>query len=116
MNSIFRIYVAIALSLLVTLTAQGAAVARAMPVAIGMMELCSRSGPAMVYMDENGQPTAPPHLCPDMAPALVLAIGLPAAELSPPTTASCAEVSDGVVAAPRKALLSPLARGPPVPV
>ncbi len=59
---------------LIALTAQSAAIARTMPDAAGQMVLCTGNGPVMVYFDEHGEPTAPPHLCPDFALSLILGL------------------------------------------
>ncbi|WP_171235249.1 hypothetical protein [Ruegeria sp. HKCCA6837] len=78
------------LSLLLVLTGQGLAMSRGMNSAVGQMVLCTGNGPVVVYMDESGQPTAPPHYCPDYALSLMGAIAathptLPAApELAQP--------------------------------
>lgn len=62
-----RSYLAIALALVLLLTAQSMAVARGAPEVAGQMVLCSGSGPVTVYMDTEGQPTAAPHICPECA-------------------------------------------------
>ena len=62
------------LSLLVALTAQAAAVAHAAPGPSGQIELCSGTGPVMVYVDETGQPVGDPVYCPDFALTLILAL------------------------------------------
>ncbi|WP_299643623.1 hypothetical protein [uncultured Ruegeria sp.] len=64
------------LSLLLVLTGQGLAVSRGMDRAVGQMVLCTGTGPVVVYMDEDGQPTAPPHYCPDYALSLMGAVAV----------------------------------------
>ena len=54
-------------ALVILITGHASAVARAMPGASGQIEICAHGGPVMIYVDETGQPTAPPHLCPDWA-------------------------------------------------
>ncbi|NOC84306.1 hypothetical protein [Ruegeria sp. HKCCD6428] len=73
------------LSLLLVLTGQGLAVSRGMDRAVGQMVLCTGTGPVVVYMDENGQPTAPPHYCPDYALSLMgaVAVALPPMPMAP---------------------------------
>ncbi|NOD77029.1 MULTISPECIES: hypothetical protein [unclassified Ruegeria] len=61
-------------SLLLMLTGQGVAMSRGMDTAVGQMVLCTGTGPVVVYMDESGRPTAPPHYCPDYALSLMGAI------------------------------------------
>ncbi len=62
------------LSLLVVLTGQGLAASRGMDRAVGHMVLCTGTGPVVVYMDAEGQPTRPPHYCPDYALSVLGAI------------------------------------------
>ena len=64
------------LVVLVAFTAQSAALARTMPDAAGHMVLCTGTGPVMVYFDENGEPTAPPQLCPEFALSLIVALAI----------------------------------------
>ena len=64
------------LSLLIVLMGQGLAESRGMDRAVGQMVLCTGSGPVVVFMDSNGQPTQPPHFCPDYALALLGAVSL----------------------------------------
>lgn len=60
---------------LVAFTAQSAAVARAMPGPDGQMVICTGAGPVMVYTDANGEPVGAPHICPDYALSLIVALG-----------------------------------------
>jgi len=69
------------LSLLVILTGQGVAASRGMDRAVGHMVLCTGSGPVVVYMDAEGQPTRAPHFCPDYALTLLGALAVAAPEL-----------------------------------
>ncbi|WP_170560960.1 hypothetical protein [Ruegeria atlantica] len=62
------------LSLLVVLTGQGVAASRGMDRAVGQMVLCTGTGPVVVYMDAEGQPTQAPHFCPDYALTLLGAV------------------------------------------
>ncbi|EBA15489.1 hypothetical protein RSK20926_14766 [Roseobacter sp. SK209-2-6] len=66
MRSTLRTYLALVLALVMTLTGHAAA---SMQVggqaAVGQMVLCTGSGPVVVYTDSDGQPTPPPHHCPD---------------------------------------------------
>jgi len=62
------------LASVILLTAQSAAMARAMPDPSGQMVICSGATPIMVYFDENGEPTAAPHLCPDFALSMILTL------------------------------------------
>ena len=60
--------------LLVAISAQAAAIAHAAPGLSGRMELCSGTGPVMVYVDAEGQPVGDPVYCPDFALALILSV------------------------------------------
>ncbi|MCE8526261.1 hypothetical protein KBY23_13390 [Ruegeria pomeroyi] len=82
MTAPVRISIALALSLLVGLTGQGLANSRGMSAAVAQMEICTGTGPVILYMDAKGQPTAPPHYCPDFALMLLGAL-LPDAAAAP---------------------------------
>lgn len=81
MKHVLNRFLPLALSLLVVLTGQGVAASRGMDRAVGQMVLCTGSGPVVVYMDARGQPTHPPHFCPDYALSLLGAIAVAAPEL-----------------------------------
>ncbi|WP_149775794.1 hypothetical protein [Ruegeria intermedia] len=74
MTRAFRIFLPYALSVLLALMAQGVAASRGMDRAVGQMVLCTGTGPVVVYMDENGQPTKASHYCPDYALNLLGAV------------------------------------------
>jgi hypothetical protein len=67
----FRRYLGVALVFLLALTSQGMAVARGTTSMSGPIQLCTGTGPVMVYVDENGTPTGPPMICPDWALMLI---------------------------------------------
>ncbi|MEM7089027.1 MAG: hypothetical protein AAF496_05595 [Pseudomonadota bacterium] len=109
-------FLMVMMSLLLVLTGQSVASSRGMDMSAGQMVLCTGAGPVVVYIDENGQPTSPPHYCPDYALTLLGAIAVPQVPLP---------------AAPRQARSAPLrhqatlfaqpmpgkpARAPPFPV
>ncbi|MBU2983614.1 hypothetical protein KO498_17535 [Lentibacter algarum] len=60
-----RSYLAIVLSLALVLTGGAMVQARMVNPATGLMVLCSGSGPIVMLVDAQGQPTSAPHLCPD---------------------------------------------------
>ncbi len=108
-----RFPLALMLSLLMALTGYGLATARGASGAVDQVELCIGGGPVMVYLDENGQPVAPPHYCPDGA--LTLLAGVVPPELVLREAAAQAEVP---VSAPRcdrvgQVCASAWPRGPP---
>ncbi|MBO9444417.1 hypothetical protein J7416_01150 [Ruegeria sp. R14_0] len=82
MKPVFNRCLPIVVSLLVVLTGQSIAASRGMDRAVGHMVLCTGSGPVVVYVDADGQPTQAPHLCPDYALTLLGAVAI--TELSVP--------------------------------
>jgi hypothetical protein len=62
-----RSLAAIALSLVLALTAGAFAVARGQGAVAGRVEICTGNGPVMVARDADGNPTGHPHICPDAA-------------------------------------------------
>lgn len=65
MARFLRIYLALFLALAVTLTGHAAASMSGSRDAAGQMVICSGTGPVVVYVDDQGQPTTAPHFCPD---------------------------------------------------
>lgn len=53
--------------LLLVLTGQSLALVRGQAAPMGQAVICTGTGPVIVYLDENGQPTGPPRYCPDFA-------------------------------------------------
>lgn len=101
------------LVLLLILTGQSMAVARGASGPAGQMILCTGTGPVQVFVDEEGQPTAPPRYCPDcaltlldhVAPALAVARKVELSGRIDPVTATT-QASETIV--PRA-----IARAPP---
>lgn len=62
-----RSYLALALVAVMALTSHSMASARGAAGVAGQIELCTGTGPVTVYVDENGEPIGPPHICPDFA-------------------------------------------------
>jgi hypothetical protein len=102
------------LAILVAFTAQGAAVARTMPDAAGQMVLCTGSGPVMVFLDENGEPTAPPQLCPEYTAGLIVALSEPALSLASEAAWQRQSAEHFNVGLKVLSFGTPNARGPPV--
>lgn len=102
---------------LIVLTAQSAAVARSMPDASGQMVICTGTGPVMVYVDRDGNPTRAPHICPDYALSLIVALdaGLPDSLASVGVWDRADWTADALVVAVRKHAAA-TARGPPAVV
>lgn len=81
MKAIIRSLLPFALSLLVIVTGQGLAASRGIDRVVGQMVLCTGTGPVVVYMDAEGQPTQAPHYCPDYALSLLGAVHQAQAEV-----------------------------------
>ncbi|MGV6848676.1 MAG: hypothetical protein ACWA5A_09885 [Marinibacterium sp.] len=97
---------------------QAIAFARAMPSAAGpasRVEICSGSGPVMIFMDADGQPVAPPHFCPDGAMALFHGFFLAAPDPAQPTARPIARASLADWRAPDISGPTASARSPPLP-
>ncbi|WP_424832921.1 hypothetical protein [Ruegeria sp.] len=103
MTAVIRITLSMALSVLVILTGQGVAASRGVDRAVGQMVLCTGTGPVVVYMDEEGQPTRAPHYCPDYVLSLLGAVLDPQVDMpQPPETPRHTVLlnADGLIAAP----------------
>lgn len=60
-----RIITSLLLACMLAVTSQSMAVARGASAASGQMVICTGIGTMVIYVDEAGQPTSAPHLCPD---------------------------------------------------
>jgi len=60
-----RPIITIGLCLFFALTSVTLAVARGAPGPVGIMVICTDAGVQQVPVDADGQPAAPPHVCPD---------------------------------------------------
>jgi hypothetical protein len=116
MLTLMRIYMAITLSLAIVLAGLTAAQMQGMVDPAGQIVLCTGSGPVTVHVDEDGQPTRPPHHCPDCVMNLMTAlVGSGNSYPVPPVigkTCSAEPVNSVVILA----LLRATARGPPASV
>jgi len=65
-----RTITTLALCLFLAATSVTLAVARGAPGPVGVMVICTSEGMSRVTVDADGQPTAPPHVCPDCLLAL----------------------------------------------
>lgn len=112
-----RAYLGIALALLLALTGQSMAVARGTTGPAGQMVLCTGTGPVSILVDENGQPTGPPHYCPDCVLSLLNAGDLPAAATGVVPVAAATRVwPQRSVHGAAARISRASARAPPVPV
>lgn len=110
-----RTYLAVALALVLTLTAQGMALARTAPDPAGQMVLCTGTGPVTVLVDAEGQPTGAVHICPECALSLFQMAATDAVNPLRPTTWTTAQAIDYKTELSNLARLPARARGPPVP-
>jgi hypothetical protein len=70
--------IAILLVAVLVLTGHSMAVARGMAMPVDEMELCTgASGPVMMPVDAEGNPTGPPHICPEFSLSLLNAVAVP---------------------------------------
>lgn len=106
--------IAAALTILATvLTAGVVGAARGQAAAAGEIVICAGQGPVTIQLDADGNPTGPPHWCPDCVLSLFAAAAAetPLAEVAVTCTdCDASEHVAHVVAAPTP---PPLARGPP---
>jgi len=102
------------MALVLTLTGQAMAVARATAGPAGFAELCIGSGaPLMVAVDENGAPTGPAHICTDFAlHGFDIGASTPFLPKPPQTVSRLVLVAQDLVSLARSAP-RPQARGPP---
>jgi len=108
-----RSYLAIALSLVMVLTAHSASAMMGMRDATGQMVICTGEETMTVYIDADGQPTTPPHDCPDCV-MLVLDAGAPPDRIIPDTRAAGREqIGQGDIALTELLRRRAVARGPP---
>ena len=111
-----RSYLAIALSLVMVLTAHSASAMMGMRDAAGQMVICTGEGTMTVYVDAEGQPTTPPtppHDCPDCV-MLVLDAGAPPDRIVPDTRDTGREqIGGGDIAMAELLRRRAVARGPP---
>ncbi|MCI5097451.1 MAG: hypothetical protein MRY77_14135 [Rhodobacteraceae bacterium] len=113
-----RRYLASLLVAALVLTGHSAVAARGMTDATGQMVLCTGSGPVTVYVDEHGQPTKPPHYCPECMLHLIDLVepGSQLCRLHQTGGVPLAAAPDGRSLVSYKPLLTAPARAPPVTV
>ena len=104
------------MALLILTTGQAAAAARGMSGAQGVMEICVGTSPVMVYVDAEGQPIAPPHLCPDWAQSLFAMAGSPPDMALVPASYIALDPVSLAGVKRQAAPVDSLARGPPARV
>lgn len=65
MHSQLKPLLSLALSAMLALSGVNMALARGASEATGQMVICTGVGTVVVYVDDMGQPTSAPHICPD---------------------------------------------------
>lgn len=113
---LLRTYLALALSLTLVLTGNAMAQARTMTSPTGELVLCTGTGPMVIMVDENGQPTGKPHICPDCALSLLTGFSNPLATPERVLTGGERLRFTHVSTPPRLRIMRATARGPPVSV
>lgn len=108
-----RSYLALALTCLLVFTGQAMAVARGMPLPVDQIVICSGSGPVMIHVDADGQPTGSAHLCPENALGLIQALAVDAPVLSVSGTWFTLAWDLGVTSSAPEYRTAPHARDPP---
>lgn len=116
MTRSLRSYLAVLLVAVMALTSQSMAVARGATGPAGQMVLCTGTGPVAVYVDEDGQPTDPPHICPDCALHLLAAVAAPDIAPAPLPLRLSKQVFSAVALRATSRALASSARGPPAAV
>ena len=116
MTRIARKYLAFVLIAMLAFTSQSMAVARGATGVAGQIVLCTGTGPVAVYVDEDGQPTGPPHICPDFALHFLEAVAAPdIAPVPMATTVERAVFAPGAIRAETRTIIAS-ARAPPAAV
>jgi hypothetical protein len=88
MIAMLRPFTAFLMTLALLLMGQGAAAARGLPGPDGSIVICTGSGPVVIFVNAEGEPAAPPHICPDCALSLIQAAHDASLTLCAPLAAS----------------------------
>ena len=101
------------LVLLLAVSGQGLAQGRGDTAAVGQAVICTGTGPVVIYLDDQGQPTGPPRYCPDFAMhGFDLAASVPLAS-APARRLTRLPWSFSYPFPPAQAAPAAMARGPP---
>ncbi|UWQ92788.1 hypothetical protein QEZ52_08660 [Aliisedimentitalea scapharcae] len=107
---------ALTLTLSLVATGHSAASMRTMSDATGQMVICTGTGPEIVYVDAEGQPTSPPHICPECVQNLMVSAEPPVPFDLPQSVAGQAFGPDVVLPSLTAFHLEATARAPPARV
>ncbi|MCR9109891.1 hypothetical protein [Marivita sp. XM-24bin2] len=112
----FRNITALALAVLVALTSVQFAAARGQSPAVGVMEICTGTGPLHILVDETGDPTGGVMICPDYAMAVFADVWTQSPELGRVKLWHAVWLPRSAVDAASILEKTAQARGPPAPV
>lgn len=118
MPKMFRPLTALVLAMSIMAMGLLAASARGQILAGGqVLALCSAGGLVQATVDAEGRPTGERHLCPDLAPGLLAALGVSAPEVVTALMVLAADMpGSGAASSAGLPGAAPKARAPPVPV
>lgn len=113
-RTLARCSAAIFMAAILAVTSLSMAVARGQTRIAGEIVICTGYGLSTITVDENGEPTGPAHICPDMVLGLMAALGGSAPVLLRPEGA--AQVLDTAEPGTNTSRAAPhaRARGPPL--
>jgi len=102
--------------LAIALTAGVAGGARGQAAVAGEIVICAGQGPATIHLDADGNPTGPPHWCPDCVLSLFAAVASQAPLAAVDEICLGASVPSCLPRLRPSMTLAPQARGPPLHV
>lgn len=111
-----RHIIAAFMALALLMTAQAMAQARGASAAAGQMVICTGTGPMVVHVDADGQPTDAPHLCPEAALHVLTDVVLPTPSFHLTLVGFSHGTSGQVGLVPPSPADLPPVRAPPLPV
>lgn len=111
--SSLRSCLALLLTLVMVLTAQGMVSARGHTGTDGQMVICTGAGPVVIYVDDQGNPTDAPRYCPDAVSTLLSPVAPPVQGENAPERIQSLEFARHSTTEVPQTLGRPHARGPP---
>ena len=114
--TLFRRLCASLMMALLVLAGQQVSMARASGPAVMTAVLCIGGGLVTVMLDAEGNPTGPPHTCPDATLAFLPDLALPRPQARPVTVSALAPRPPAAAPHPALGPRLPAARGPPLSV
>ncbi len=111
-----RSCLALLLTFVMLLTAQGMVDARGDTGAVGHMVICTGTGPVVIYVDDEGNPTEAPRYCPDALSVLLSPIVLAGHNPPAPDQVQTLRFVHHSTSVERQTGWFPQARGPPTAI